>query len=73
MLTIVICDSRGRYLDTILDREDILVSYHSGATLHRVATEAVNVIDRFQPDTILLMAGINDMTVLNRVTRKVTD
>lgn len=71
MLTIVVCDSRGRYLDTMIDREDILVSYHSGATLHKVALEAINIMTRFKPDTLLIMAGINDMTIMDRVTRKV--
>lgn len=71
MLTIVVTDSRGRFLDTMVDDESILVSHHSGATLYDVATHAINIVRRFQPDLILLIAGINDMTVLNRRNRQV--
>lgn len=71
MLTIVITDSRGRYLDTLIDDEQILVSIHSGAKLRHIATQAVSIIPRFRPDVILLMAGINDITSLNRRTRQV--
>lgn len=71
MLTIVVCDSRGRYLDSMVDREDSLDSYHSGGTLHRVALEAIDIMARFNPDTLLIMAGINDMTIMDRTTRKV--
>lgn len=72
MLTIVICDSRGRHLDMMLDHEDILVSFHSGATLHFVAMRAIDIIARYSPDIILIMAGINDITVLNRHTRRIS-
>lgn len=72
MLTIIVSDSRGRYLDTLIDDENILVSFHSGANLSRVAIEAVNIIRRFNPNTIVLMAGINDITRLNRRTRKIS-
>lgn len=72
MLTIVVTDSRGRYLDTMVDDENILISFHSGARLTDVATHAINIIGRFRPDLILLLAGINDITVLNRITRRVS-
>lgn len=71
MLTIVITDSRGRYLDTMMNDEDILVSVNSGAKLKHVALKAVEIIPRFCPDVVLLMAGINDFTYRNRRTRKV--
>lgn len=71
MLTIVVTDSRGRHLDTVLDHEDILVSSHSGATLYTVTMRAIEIIHRYRPDVILIMAGINDITILNRHTRRV--
>lgn len=71
MLTIAVCDSRGRYLDTWVDNENILVSFHSGAKLNDVAHEAPKIIPRFKPDIIVLMAGVNDLTVLDRRTRQV--
>lgn len=71
MLTIVITDSRGRYLDTIINDEHILVSVHSGARLRHVAQKALEIIPRFRPHVILLMAGINDITRRNRWTRRV--
>lgn len=72
MLTIVVCDSRGRHLDMMLDDEDILVSFHSGATLHYLAMRAIDIIAKHRPDVILIMGGINDITVLNRFTRRVS-
>lgn len=72
MLTIVITDSRGRALDSFLDNEDILVSAHSGATLFQLASRAVDIINKHQPDIILLMGGINNLTILNRQTRRVS-
>lgn len=72
MLTIVIADSRGRYLDTWVDNEEILISFHSGAKLMNVAYEALKIIPRFKPEIILLMAGVNDLTTLNGRTRRVS-
>lgn len=72
MQTIVVCDSRGWHLDVMLDHEDILVPFHSGATLHYVAMRAIDIIASHSPDVILIMAGINDITVLNRITRRVS-
>lgn len=71
MLTIVVTDSRGKNLDTWVNNEEVLIASYSGARLIDVAREALNIIPRFWPDTILLMAGINDVTTLNRRTRKV--
>lgn len=71
MLTVVLTDSRGRYLDTLLDDENILVSFYSGATLAFIAEQALEVISRHRPDMIIIMAGINDLTILNRTTRRV--
>lgn len=71
MLTIVITDSRGRYLDTIIDDEHILVSVHSGVKLRHVALQAIEIIPRFHAHVILFMAGINDITFRNRRTRQV--
>lgn len=72
MLTIVICDSRGRHLDMMLDHDEILVSFHSGANLHFIAQRAIDIIGRYRPDVILILAGINDITILNRITRRVS-
>lgn len=71
MLTIVVTDSRGRNLDTWVDNEEVLISFHSGARLLDVAHQALNIISRFRPDVILLMAGVNDMTYIDRISRKV--
>lgn len=72
MLTIVVADSRGRHLDMVLDHEEILVSFLSGATLHTVALRAIDIISRYHPDIILVMAGINDITIRNRYTGRVS-
>lgn len=71
MLTIVIADSRGRHLDMWVDNEEILISFHPGARLIDVAREALHIVPRFSPDIILLMAGINDTTIMDRRTRQV--
>lgn len=70
MLTIIIPDSRGCYLDTIIDDERILVSVHSGVKLRHVANQALEIFPRFRPHVILLMAGINDIRCCNRCTRQ---
>lgn len=72
MLTIIVADSHGRYLDTLIDDENILVSFHSGANLLQIANKAIDIISRFRPQTVVLMAGINDITVLSQRTRKVS-
>lgn len=72
MLTIVLADSRGRNLDTFIDDENILVAFYSGATLSIIADRALEVIQRHRPDLIVIMAGINDLTCLNRHTRRVS-
>lgn len=72
MLTIVIADSRGRALDSFLDHDNILVSTNSGAKLYQLATRALDIISRHQPDVILLMGGINNLTILDRHTRRVS-
>lgn len=71
MLTIIIADSRGRNLDAYLDDENILVTFYSGAILAYIAERAIDVITRFQPDMIVVMAGINDITILNRTSCRV--
>lgn len=71
MLTIVIADSRGRNLDVWIENEEILVSFKPGAKLMDVALSALEIIPIHKPDVILLMAGINDLTILNKYTRKV--
>lgn len=72
MLTIVIADSRGRHLDMYVDHDDIKISFQSGARLMTVAHKALEIINRFHPDIILLMAGVNDMTVRNKYTGRVS-
>lgn len=71
MLMIVIADSRGRNLDAWIENEQILVSFKPGAKLFDVALSALEIIPRFKPDMILLMAGINDITIMNKHTRRV--
>lgn len=72
MLTIILADSRGRSLDTVMENENILVSAHSGANLLRLAHIAIQIISRYSPDVILIMGGINNITRLNRQTRRVS-
>lgn len=72
MLLIVITDSRGRNLDAWIENEQILVSFKSGAKLFDVALAALDIIPRHKPDMVLLMAGINDITIMNRHTRRVS-
>lgn len=55
-----------------LDHEDILVSFHSGATLHLIALRVLDIIARHSPDVVLIMAGIKDITNRNRFTGRVS-
>lgn len=58
-------------MDMYLDHDDIKVSFHSGAGLIGVARKAMEIIEMHRPDTLLIMAGINDITVRNRYTGRV--
>lgn len=70
-MTIVVADSRGRHLDMYVDHDDIKVSFQSGARLVNLAWKAVEIIDAHKPDIILLMGGINDVTIRNKYTGRV--
>lgn len=71
MLIIVIADSRGRHLDIYVDHKDIKVTFESGARLLTLARMALEIIDVHRPDTVLIMAWINDLTCRNRFTGRV--
>lgn len=44
MLTIIIADSRGRSLDTLINDANILVTFYSGAGLSYIANQAIDII-----------------------------
>lgn len=71
---VLICDSRGRYLEkefeSSVHRVNILI--YSGAKLYRAIKLAESEVKRINPDQIYILAGINNLTYLNKNTRKVS-
>lgn len=70
-VTLVICDSRGAYLRPYLMDDDIICVYYRGAGLRFVIRRLARLVGLYLPVTCLVMAGINDMTVMARCSRLV--
>lgn len=75
MTTLVFADSRGSRLNTQLascNEPNIRVHSYPGAKLTEVVLRSMNIVYATRPTFIIYMAGINDLTVLNPITRKVS-
>lgn len=70
---LIICDSRGKgLLNYLKDTEyDVTVKVYSGAKLYRSVKLAESEVIQRQPDQIYLLAGVNNITQLNKRTREV--
>lgn len=71
-LLLVFTDSRGRDLDVYLDDQNILVKAFKGAKLLQIIQYAEPIIKHYNPAGVLFIGGTCDLTILNRVTRKIT-
>lgn len=75
MSTIVFADSRGARLNMQLancNEPDLRVLFYPGAKLTEVVLRSMSSIYAVKPNQIIYLAGINDLTVLNQITRKVS-
>lgn len=73
-MILFICDSRGKGLQQYIAKytcDPIHVSISSGAKIYQSATRARFDIKRLIPNQIYLLAGVNNLTDLNRDTRLV--
>lgn len=69
--TLVICDSRGAKLRSLLRDRNIRCVYYRGAGLRYIARMAYAQVGRYQPLTCLIIAGINDLTLRLQRPRRV--
>lgn len=67
-----ICDSRGTRLGSQLYEANILVFSFPGAKLTEVVLRSVAHIYQHRPAQVIYLAGINDLTTMNMVTRKIS-
>lgn len=72
--TLVLCDSRGEGLSSQLsaigvDTHQVRVCVFKGATYHRALSLASRKIARFQPDLIIFMVGLCNLTSRNPVSK----
>lgn len=65
-------DSRGRRIQAVMETPNIICRSYSGALLTSIGPKVEHLIRRYNPVTCLVIVGVNDLTVLDRVTRKVT-
>lgn len=76
MLTLIITDSRGQGLQELLnvipDLDTMRILHFSGAGCLRATLNALPFIDRTPPDLVILMAGICDITIRNKITKITT-
>lgn len=73
MVMLVFGDSRCRGLQQRLRNTGILVYYYPGANLQKIITKAIPIIRRTVPTLVLIMGGINDVTMLHhRPTRTIS-
>lgn len=71
-VTVVICDSRGVPVRRRISDDNVICEAVRGARLQDVPGLADELISRYNPATCLIIAGINNMTIMNRRTRKVS-
>lgn len=69
---IIFGDSRCRRLQPYLVDTDITVYYYSGANLEGIVSNAIPIIRAQKPLSVLIMGGVNDLTILNRRPRWVS-
>lgn len=69
----LICDSRGKDLEKMLDpQQKINVLYYSGAKLYQAVKLAESKLKHQNSDQVYILAGINNLTKMDRKTRQVS-
>lgn len=74
-LTLVFADSRGTRLGPQFDClhvEGILVYSFPGAKLTEVVLRSMAYIYQHRPSQVIYLAGINDLTMMNMITRRIS-
>lgn len=71
-ITLILTDSRGIPVRRMIGDPNIKLEATRGARLHDMISIATTMIARYNPSSCLIIAGVNDMTVLDRRTRKVS-
>lgn len=72
---ILICDSRGKKLDEDLTEQhniSLKILVYSGARLYQAVKCAEPIVKEYQPDQVYILAGINNLTRMNKRTRVVS-
>lgn len=67
--TLVIGDSRCCYLRDKFDGTGIRCFAFRGAGLWTICEKAIELIQQYDPDSCLILGGINDVTIMNKSTR----
>lgn len=74
--TIVFADSRGSFLGSMISdlfpNKDITVYSYPGARLSKLVMKSVEVIYAKKPSLVIYLGGVNDLTQLDRRTRRVS-
>lgn len=74
--TIVFADSRGSYLGNMIKElfpnEDIVVYSYPGARLAKLVFKSTEIIYACKPTLVIYLGGINDLTMLDRRTCRVS-
>lgn len=69
----LICDSRGKGLEGLLeDHSNINILVYRGAKLYQTAKYAEFKFKQQNPDQVYVLAGINNLTTMNKRTRQVS-
>lgn len=69
LITLVVCDSRGGSLLPYITDDDVHLKFYRGARLMFVAHRASELIGCLALTSVLIAAGINDMTFRDKTTR----
>lgn len=73
--TLILSDSRGAKLGLVLaniSHEEFKAFSFPGATMTELIFRSADYIRRFKPRLVIILGGINDMTILDKATRKVS-
>lgn len=69
--TLVICDSRGRQVRSMIRNPDVIFQMFPGATLTGITSRVIGLVKRYKPISCMILIGVNDLTWKNRFNRKV--
>lgn len=74
-VTLVVTDSRGVKLGPLYSEtynEDVRIFSYPGASLTKLVLHAFTLVQQIKPRLMIIMGGINDLTILNHETRRVS-